>query len=112
MSYLGQMVTRKGPSMKSVHIAKTRTQPVRPKVVASMGKIECKNYPKAVWNFMTKEHQMQVRNLCEQQGIKPTTKQQSTDARVAALEAKLGISSQPKKGDIKKTKGETPKELA
>ena len=64
VSYLVQMVMKKGPSMQSVHIVKTRSQPVRPKVVAFIGKVECKKYPKAVWNFVMKE----------QQGIKPTMK--------------------------------------
>ena len=37
-------------------------------------------------------------------------KQTSTDARINALETKLGITSQPKENDVKKKKGETPKE--
>ena len=53
---------------------------------------------------------MQVRKLHEQQGIKPMVKQTSADARIAALEAKLWISSQPKEGNVKKMKGETPEE--
>ena len=65
MSYQGQMVTKKGPSMQSVSIAKSRGQPGRPKVAASMEKVKCKKYPKAVWNSMTKEQQMQVRKLHE-----------------------------------------------
>ena len=60
--------------MESVHIAKTRSQLMRPKVAAFMGKIECKKYPKTVWNFMTKEQQMQVCKLHEQQGTKPVMK--------------------------------------
>ena len=48
VSYLGQMVMKKGFSMQSIHIAKIRSQPVKPKLVAFMGKIECKKYPKAV----------------------------------------------------------------
>ena len=75
-----------------------------------MGKVECKQYPKAAWDSMTKEQQMKVRKLCIQHGIKPTAKQTSKDAKVDALEAKLGISSQLKDGDVKKTKRETPKE--
>ena len=39
VSYLGQTVTKKGPFVQSVHIAKTRSQPVRPKVVVFMEKI-------------------------------------------------------------------------
>ena len=46
---------------------------------------------------------MQVRILHKQQGIKPAMKQTSADARIAALGAKLGISSQPEEGDVKKT---------
>ena len=62
---------------------------MKPKVVDFLGKVECKEYSKTVWNSMIKEQQMQVRKLCEQQGIKPVTKQTSADARIAALEAKL-----------------------
>ena len=51
---------------------------------------------------------MQVRKLHEQQGIKQT----STDAKIAAFKAKLRISSQPKEGDVKKTKWVTPEESA
>ena len=112
MSYLGQMVTKKNLFVQSVHIAKTGSQPVRPKVMAFMGKIECKKYPKAVWNSITKVQQMQLHKLHEQQGIKPATKQTSADARIAALEAKLGIASQPKEGNAKKKEGEIPKEPA
>ena len=43
---------------------------------------------------MTKEQQMQVRKLHEQQGMKPAVNQSSEGARIAALEAQLGISSQ------------------
>ena len=38
-------------------------------------------------------------------------KQPSADARIAALEAKLGICSQPKEGGVKETEEESPKEL-
>ena len=61
---------------------------------------------------MTKEQQVQICKICEQQGIKPAMKQTSTDARIAALEAKLGINSQLKEGNTKKKKGEAPKEPA
>ena len=67
-----------------------------------MGEAECKMYPKAVWNFMTNKQQMQVKKLCEQQGIKPTMKQTSSKARIAATEAQPRISSQPEEGDVKK----------
>ena len=33
---------------------------MKPKVAAFTGKVECKKYPKAVWNYMTKEQQMHV----------------------------------------------------
>ena len=55
MSYLGKMVTKMGLIAKSVWVVKTRSQPMRPKVAAFMGKVECKKYPKADWNSMTKE---------------------------------------------------------
>ena len=79
----------------------TRSQPVMSKVATFMGKVKCKKYPKAVWNFMTKEQQMQVCKLCKQQDIKPAMKQTGTDTRITDLEAKLGVSSQPKEGKIK-----------
>ena len=104
VSYLSQMVTKKGSTMQSIQIPKTGSQPVKPKVVAFMGKVECKKYSKAVCNSMTREQQMQ--------GIKPTTSQTSTEARIAAHEAQLKISSQPRDGDVKKKEGETPRELA
>ena len=72
-----------------------------------MGKVECKKYPKAA-----KEQQMQVRKLPKQQGIKATMMQTSADARIAALEAKLGIDSQSHEGDIKKMEGEALEEPA
>ena len=53
---------------------------------------------------MTKERQMQLRKLHEQQDIKPVGKQ-TTDARIAAFGAKLRISSQYKEVDVKKNKG-------
>ena len=76
------------------------------------GKVECKKYPMAVWNSMTKEQHMQVCKLHEQQGIKPAMKQTIADARIAALKAKLGASSQPEKGNAKKKMGELCKEPA
>ena len=79
-------------------------------MAAFMGKVEGKKYPKAVWNYITGEQQMQVRKLQEQQGIKPTMQQTSTDARISALEAKLEITSRPEQGDVKEKEGETPKE--
>ena len=36
-------------------------------------------------------------------------KQTSAEARIAALKAQLGISSQPKEGDVKKEERMTPK---
>ena len=86
---------KKGQIMQSVQVVKTGRQPVRAKVVAFMGKVECKKYPKAVWNFINRHQKMQVKKLCKQQGIKPTIKQTSTDARIAALEVKIKMTSQP-----------------
>ena len=103
------MITKKGLIMQSVQIAKTRSQPVRP-VVAFRWKVECKKYPKAVWNSMTGEQQMQVHKLHEQQGIKSAMKQTSTDARISALEAKLEITFQPKECDVKGKGGQDSKE--
>ena len=89
-------------TQQSVHIAKTKGQPPKLKVVAFIGKIECKKYPKAVWNSISREQQMQTRKLHEQQGIKLAEKKNSTVARIVALKAQLRINSQPKKGDFKK----------
>ena len=58
---------------------------MKPKVVAFMGKAECKKYPKEVWNSMTKEQQMQARKLQQEQGSKPTTRLMNTEASVATL---------------------------
>ena len=55
MSYLGQMVAKKGLIMQSVWFEKTGNQLVRPKVAAYTGEVECKKYLKAVWYSMTKE---------------------------------------------------------
>ena len=93
----------KGLFMQSVHIAKTRSQQVKPKVVAFTSKVKCKKYPKAVRNSITREQ------LHEQQGIKLAMKQTSSDARIAALKAKLKITSQPQEGDVKKKEGGLPK---
>ena len=57
--------------MQFVHIAKTGSQQVKPKVATFMGNVECKKHPKAVWKSMSKELQIQVRKLQEFQGIKP-----------------------------------------
>ena len=73
MSHHSQMGTKKGYNMQSIHTAKTRHQPAKPKVVVFTGKIECKKYPKTVWNPISREQQIQVRKMHEQQGIKTTT---------------------------------------
>ena len=73
-SYWVQMVMKKSLTMQSAHIAKTGSQLVRPKVAAFMGKIKCTKYLQAVWNSMTKEQQMQVCKLHEQQHIKLAAK--------------------------------------
>ena len=43
VSYFGQMVTKEGNIVLSVHTAKTRSQLAKSKVTQFMGKIECKN---------------------------------------------------------------------
>ena len=58
------MVTKNGMIMQSVSIATTESQPVRPKV-AFMGIVEKEKYPKAVWNSVMREQQMQIRKLCK-----------------------------------------------
>ena len=45
-SYLGQMVTKKGLSMQYIHILRTRSQMVKPKVAIIRGKVEYKSTPK------------------------------------------------------------------
>ena len=82
---------------------------MKPKVAVFMQKVECKKYPNSVWNFITREKKMQVYKLCKQQGIKPTTKKTITDAKIAALEAKLRITSQPKEVMSRRRKGRLPK---
>ena len=67
--------------------------------------------PCPIW-VMTKDQQMQIHKLHEQEDIKPVIKQNSADAWNAALETKLRICSQPKEGDVKEKEGETPKEPA
>ena len=74
-------------TMQSIHIAKTKSQPAKPRVAVFMGKTERKKYKRAVWNSMSREQQMPIRKLCEQQGINPATKQTSAETRIAALEA-------------------------
>ena len=59
---------------------------------------------------MSREQQMKVRKLCKQKGMKPATKQTSTEARIAALKSQLRINSQHKKGDANQ-RGESPKKL-
>ena len=51
-----------------------------------------------------------MRTLSEEQGIKPTPKQQSADARIAVIEAQLRNNSQPKEANVIKKKGEAPRE--
>ena len=105
LSNLGQMVTKKGYAMQFTCTAETGSQPVKPKVGSYTWKIECKKYPKADWNSMSRKKKIRVRKLCEQQCIKPATKKTSVVARVAALEAQLVIHFQHKEGDVKKKRG-------
>ena len=60
MFYFGQMVVKNIYTVQSIHIVKTRSQPMKPRVAAFMVKIECKKYPKVVCNFMLREQQMQI----------------------------------------------------
>ena len=48
---------------------------------------------------------MKVCKLYEQQDIKPAMEQTSAEARITALESKLGIPSKPKEGVVKKKEG-------
>ena len=66
--------------------------------MAFIGKIECKKYLKAVWNSMSSKQQMQRRKVSEHQCV-----------RTAALEAQLGVNSQPREGDDKKKNGDNLK---
>ena len=61
---------------------------------------------------MSREQLMQMRKLCEQQGIKAMAKQISAEARNASLEAQLRIYSQPNECDVKKKEADTPREPA
>ena len=76
-------------------------------MVAFTGKVECKKYPKAVWNSMIKKKQMLVRKLQQEQGIKPATRMASTETGVAALKAKFRVSSQTEQVYAKENLGET-----
>ena len=98
VSYLAQLITNKDYNIKSVCSANTRSQLAKHKVAPFMGKMECKKYLKAVWNIMSRERQMQVRKLQEQQGIKSAMRH---------YEAWLGVHSQPKGGDGMKEERET-----
>ena len=49
MTDLGQIITKTDLTMQSIHIAKTRGNPVR------LVKIECKMYPNAVWKRASDE---------------------------------------------------------
>ena len=69
----------------------------KPEAAAFTGKLEYKKYPKAVWNSMSKEQQMQVRKLREQQGIKPTVRQFMAKARITALRLSLGLILNPRR---------------
>ena len=66
----------------------------------------------SVWNFMSREQQMQVRKLQEQQGINPISKQPNAETRKAALETQLTVHYQPDKDDKIRKVGETPTEIA
>ena len=61
---------------------------------------------------MTKEQQMWVRKLLQQQHVKPAMKQPSTKTGIATFEAQLRVSSQAMKSDAKNKEVETLKEQA
>ena len=50
VSYLVQMITKKGFHVQSVHIAMTGSQPAKPKMMLYMGKVEYEKYPNAMYN--------------------------------------------------------------
>ena len=77
--------------------------------MAFMGKIKYKKYPKAIWIFMTKEQQMQVCKLIEQQGIKPAKKQTNPDARIAVLRQSLGLILNPRRMMSRKRRERLPR---
>ena len=70
-----------------------------------MEEIEYKKYLEAMWNNMSIEQQVQIRKLHEQQGIKPTYKQQSADARIAASEARPRVNFHTGEKDVIKLDG-------
>ena len=81
----------------------TGSQLAKVKVAAFMGMT-------VFWTFMSREQQMQVRNLQEHQGVKLTFNQPSMEARLTNLEVQLRINFQPEEGDVKDKEGETSKE--
>ena len=101
MSYMSKMVMKKGYNMQSLYFAKTGCKHAKPKVTR---KIECRNYPIAVWNSISQQQQMQVRKLHEQEGISLLLS--CLMHKIAILNAWLGINSQPNKGDVMKNEGE------
>ena len=58
---------------------------------------------------MTKERQMQVRKLSEQQSIKPAGTQPSADTRITALEVNLALVLNPRRVLSRKQRGRLPK---
>ena len=61
---------------------------------------------------MLREQQMQVQKLHGQQGIKPSSKQPSTEARISAIETQLRVISQPEVGEVMINEGEICGEAA
>ena len=61
VSYLGQMITKKGINMQSVCIPKSGSQLVKPKVATFTEKNKYMKYLREIWNFMSREQQWQVR---------------------------------------------------
>ena len=77
--------------MHSRRILKARSQ------LAKLREDLMQEIPQGSLELMPREHQMQVRKLQEQQSIKPSYKQPSTETRIATLEAQLRVDSNLKR---------------
>ena len=105
------MVMKKSFFMLFVQIARTRSQQAKSKVAAISGRVECKKYPLFGVSLL-RSSRWRSGSCLNNNASSPLQSRLSTDVRIAALEENLGISSQPKEGDVKTTKGETSKEQA
>ena len=109
VSYIGQMVRKKDYTMQSGCIAKTRNQPGKPKVAVFMGKIESKKYPKAIRNSTSREQQIHVRKLCEQQGTKPAMSRLVLKIWLLLLRFRWGLILNPMKVVSSRKRDRLPK---